>query len=59
MPVRQTATLKRFTANGIPGITVGEEYDADEDEAYVDPETINLVQRVSTKQPFHVSVRAP
>ncbi|KFY19671.1 hypothetical protein V491_04295, partial [Pseudogymnoascus sp. VKM F-3775] len=28
--------------------------DADQDEAFVDPEQINLVKRVSTKAPFHV-----
>ena len=36
-------------------ITIGEEYDADQDEAFVDPEQINLVRQVSTKSPFHVS----
>ena len=36
-------------------ITVGEEYDADEDEAFEDPEQINLVKQVSTKIPFHIS----
>ncbi|CAI4210695.1 unnamed protein product [Parascedosporium putredinis] len=35
-------------------ITVGEEYDADEDESFVDPGAINLVKKVSTKAPFVV-----
>lgn len=34
---------------------VGEEYDEEQDEAYVDPDGINLVSKVSTKAPFHVS----
>ncbi len=40
-------------------ITIGEEYDADQDEAFVDPEQINLVRKVSTKAPFHVSAPNP
>ncbi|KAJ5994986.1 Glutamine amidotransferase type 1 [Penicillium waksmanii] len=40
-------------------ITVGEEYDANEDEAFTDPEQIHLVRQVSTKQPFHISAPDP
>ncbi|KAJ5586371.1 Glutamine amidotransferase type 1 [Penicillium hetheringtonii] len=40
-------------------ITVGEEYDANEDEAFTDPEQIHLVRQVSTKQPFHISAADP
>jgi len=36
-------------------ITVGEELDADRDEAFQDPVTVNLVKQVSTKTPFHVA----
>lgn len=52
---RAVVTHLREQGSSLARITVGEEYDADEDEAYVDPEGINLVQKVSTKQPFHVS----
>ena len=52
---RAIVTFLREQGSSLARITVGEEYDADEDEAYVDPEGINLVQKVSTKQPFHVN----
>ena len=51
---RAIVTLLREQGSSLARITVGEEYDADEDEAFVDPEGINLVHRVSTKQPFHI-----
>ncbi|KAK5746680.1 Multifunctional pyrimidine synthesis protein CAD [Elasticomyces elasticus] len=51
---RAIVTHLREQGSSLGKITVGEEYDADEDEAYDDPSSINLVQRVSTKQPFHV-----
>ncbi|KAG7132216.1 Carbamoyl-phosphate synthase arginine-specific small chain like protein [Verticillium longisporum] len=35
-------------------ISIGDEYDADEDESFIDPGQINLVKRVSTKAPFVV-----
>ncbi|KAI9882930.1 MAG: Multifunctional pyrimidine synthesis protein CAD [Watsoniomyces obsoletus] len=52
---RAIVTFLREQGSSLARITIGEEYDADEDEAFVDPEQINLVRRVSTKSPFHVS----
>lgn len=52
---RAIVTYLREQGSSLARISVGEEYDADEDEAYVDPEGINLVQKVSTKQPFHIA----
>ncbi|KAL9058907.1 MAG: hypothetical protein Q9162_001463 [Coniocarpon cinnabarinum] len=52
---RAIVTFLREQGSSLARITVGEEYDADEDEAFVDPEGINLVQRVSTKAPFHIN----
>ncbi|KAF1995495.1 glycoside hydrolase family 3 protein [Amniculicola lignicola CBS 123094] len=52
---REIVTYLREQGSSLARISIGEEYDADEDEAYVDPEAINLVRRVSTKAPFHVS----
>lgn len=52
---RAIVTHLREQGSSLARISVGEEYDADEDEAYIDPEGINLVQKVSTKQPFHVA----
>ncbi|KAE8831084.1 Multifunctional pyrimidine synthesis protein CAD [Pyrenophora teres f. teres] len=52
---REIVTYLREQGSSLARISVGEEYDADEDEAYIDPEAINLVRRVSTKAPFHVS----
>lgn len=54
---REIVTYLREQGSSLARITIGEEYDADEDEAFVDPETINLVRRVSTKAPFHVRDR--
>ncbi|KAK3671976.1 Multifunctional pyrimidine synthesis protein CAD [Recurvomyces mirabilis] len=51
---RAIVTHLREQGSSLGRITIGEEYDADEDEAYEDPGQINLVARVSTKQPFHV-----
>lgn len=51
----QSRTYLREQGSSLARLTIGEEYDADEDEAYIDPEGINLVRRVSTKAPFHVS----
>ena len=48
-------TYLREQGSSLARITIGEEYDADQDEAFVDPEQINLVRKVSTKAPFHVS----
>ena len=52
---RAIVTFLREQGSSLARLTIGEEYDADEDEAFVDPEGINLVRRVSTKAPFHVS----
>ncbi|KAF2836688.1 small subunit of carbamoyl phosphate synthase [Patellaria atrata CBS 101060] len=51
---RAIVTYLREQGSSLARITIGEEYDADEDEAFVDPESINLVRRVSTKAPFHI-----
>lgn len=52
---RAIVTFLRERGSSLARITIGEEYDADQDEAFVDPEQINLVRRVSTKAPFHVN----
>lgn len=52
---RAIVTYLREQGSSLAKITVGEEYDEEQDEAYVDPEQINLVRKVSTKSPFHVS----
>ncbi|MCJ1230880.1 Multifunctional pyrimidine synthesis protein CAD [Toensbergia leucococca] len=52
---RAIVTYLREQGSSLARITIGEEYDADQDEAFVDPEQINLVRQVTTKQPFHVS----
>ena len=55
MDTRAIVTYLREQGSSLARITIGEEYDADQDEAFVDPEQINLVGKVSTKAPFHVS----
>lgn len=55
---RAIVTYLRERGSSLARITIGEEYDADEDEAFMDPGAINLVHKVSTKQPFHVSAGA-
>ncbi|RKF80187.1 Carbamoyl-phosphate synthase arginine-specific small chain [Golovinomyces cichoracearum] len=52
---RAIVTHLREVGSSLARITIGEEYDADQDEAFSDPEQINLVKQVSTKAPFHVS----
>lgn len=52
---RAIVTYLREQGSSLARITIGEEYDADQDEAFVDPEQINLVEKVSTKAPFHVA----
>jgi carbamoyl-phosphate synthase small subunit len=52
---RAIVTYLREQGSSLAGITIGEEYDADQDEAFTDPEQINLVRQVSTKAPFHIS----
>ena len=56
---RAIVTFLREQGSSLARITIGEEYDADQDEAFVDPEQINLVRKVSTKAPFHVSAATP
>lgn len=55
---RAIVTFLREQGSSLARITIGEEYDADQDEAFVDPEQINLVRKVSTKAPFHVSTES-
>lgn len=52
---RQLVSYLRDKGSSLGKITIGEEYDADEDAAFEDPETVNLVHKVTTKAPFHVS----
>jgi carbamoyl-phosphate synthase small subunit len=51
---RAIVTFLREQGSSLARISVGDEYDADEDEAFIDPGQINLVKRVSTKAPFVV-----
>lgn len=51
---RAIVTYLREQGSSLARISIGEEYDADEDEAFVDPSEINLVHKVSTKAPFHI-----
>ncbi|MCJ1240211.1 Multifunctional pyrimidine synthesis protein CAD [Varicellaria rhodocarpa] len=52
---REIVTFLREEGSSLARITIGEEYDADQDEAFIDPGEINLVNQVSTKSPFHIS----
>ena len=51
---RAIVTFLRERGSSLARIVVGEEYDADEDEAYFDPGEVNLVKKVCAKHPFHV-----
>ncbi|KAG5937402.1 Amino-acid acetyltransferase, mitochondrial [Claviceps sorghi] len=51
---REIVTYLREQGSSLARISIGDEYDADEDEGYIDPGQINLVKRVSTKAPFVV-----
>ncbi|KAK2071107.1 hypothetical protein P8C59_005557 [Phyllachora maydis] len=51
---RAIVTYLREQGSSLARISVGGEYDADEDESFLDPGQINLVKRVSTKAPFVV-----
>ncbi|ODQ63643.1 small subunit of carbamoyl phosphate synthase [Nadsonia fulvescens var. elongata DSM 6958] len=55
---RSIVTYLREQGSSLGRISIGENYDADEDEAFIDPGQINLVQKVSTKAPFHISAGA-
>jgi carbamoyl-phosphate synthase small subunit len=52
---RAIVSFLREQGSSLARISVGEEYDADQDEAFVDPSAVNLVHKVSTKAPFHVA----
>lgn len=52
---RELVSYLRDRGSSLAKITIGEEYDADEDAAFEDPSTVNLVHKVSTKAPFHVA----
>lgn len=52
---RAIVTYLREQGSSLARISIGDEYDADEDEGYIDPGQINLVKRVSTKAPFVVA----
>jgi len=51
---RAIVTHLREQGSSLARISIGDEYDADEDESFVDPGQINLVKRVTTKAPFVV-----
>ncbi|EJP69769.1 hypothetical protein MY5147_001063 [Beauveria neobassiana] len=51
---REIVTFLREQGSSLARISIGDEYDADEDEGFLDPGQINLVKRVSTKAPFVV-----
>ncbi|KUI54927.1 Carbamoyl-phosphate synthase arginine-specific small chain [Cytospora mali] len=52
---RAIVTHLREQGSSLARISIGDEYDADEDESFIDPGQINLVKKVSTKAPFVVS----
>ncbi|CAI5759282.1 unnamed protein product [Candida verbasci] len=52
---RQLVSYLRDKGSSLGKITIGEEYDADEDAAFEDPGSVNLVSKVTTKQPFHIA----
>ena len=52
---RAIVTYLRERGSSLAKIRTGEEYDADDDEAFFDPGNINLVRQVCTEKPFHVT----
>ncbi|ETS83330.1 Carbamoyl-phosphate synthase arginine-specific small chain [Pestalotiopsis fici W106-1] len=56
---RAIVTHLREQGSSLARISTGEEYDADEDESFIDPGQINLVAKVSTKAPFVVEAHNP
>lgn len=52
---RAIVTYLRERGSSLAKIRIGEEYDADDDEAFLDPGSVNLVKRVCTKEPFNVT----
>lgn len=51
---RALVTFLRERGSSLARLTIGEEYDADEDAAFEDPGAVNLVHKVSTKAPYYV-----
>ncbi len=51
---RAIVTFLREQGSSLARISIGEEYDADQDEAFQDPGAVNLVHKVTTKAPFHI-----
>ncbi|KAK3182367.1 Multifunctional pyrimidine synthesis protein CAD [Lecanicillium sp. MT-2017a] len=51
---REIVTFLREQGSSLARISIGDEYDADEDEGFIDPGQVNLVKRVTTKAPFVV-----
>ncbi|CDK24953.1 unnamed protein product [Kuraishia capsulata CBS 1993] len=51
---RALVTYLREQGSSLAKISVGETYDADEDAAFEDPGSVNLVHKVTTKAPFHI-----
>ncbi|CCH44092.1 carbamoyl-phosphate synthase small subunit [Wickerhamomyces ciferrii] len=56
---RAIVTYLREQGSSLARISVGEEYDADQDEAFIDPGSVNLVHKVTTKAPFHIPSSGP
>ena len=52
---RAIVTFLRQRGSSLARLTVGDEYDADQDESFVDPNQAHLVKQVSTKAPFYVA----
>ncbi|CAA18888.1 arginine specific carbamoyl-phosphate synthase subunit Arg5 [Schizosaccharomyces pombe] len=52
---RAIVTFLREQGSSLAKISIGEEYDANDDEAFINPEEVNLVSQVSTREPFFVS----
>ncbi|EPX71370.1 arginine specific carbamoyl-phosphate synthase subunit Arg5 [Schizosaccharomyces octosporus yFS286] len=51
---RAIVTYLREQGSSLAKISIGEEYDANDDEAFADPSAVNLVSQVSTREPFFV-----
>jgi carbamoyl-phosphate synthase small subunit len=52
---RAIVTFLREQGSSLARLSVGDEYDADQDEAFIDPNQAHLVKQVSTKAPFFVA----
>ncbi|ODQ82007.1 hypothetical protein BABINDRAFT_160219 [Babjeviella inositovora NRRL Y-12698] len=52
---RQLVTLLREQGSTLARLSIGEEYDEVEDAGFVDPSNINLVHKVSTKEPYTIA----